>query len=131
MLHFGIEMAGNYIRLQRPSGYFDFIKLAKNPTCVLSDSGTVQEVCAIFNVLCVTLRDVTERPRGRRGWQQLSVRRGARANRILCRYCTEASIKLGSAAGTSDEECQRNCKADLDRLRSILEELEANMRRLV
>ena len=30
--------------------------------CVLSDSGTVQEECAIFKVANVTLRDVTERP---------------------------------------------------------------------
>jgi UDP-N-acetylglucosamine 2-epimerase (non-hydrolysing) len=30
--------------------------------CVLSDSGTVQEECAIFGVPNVTLRDVTERP---------------------------------------------------------------------
>jgi UDP-N-acetylglucosamine 2-epimerase (non-hydrolysing) len=29
---------------------------------VLSDSGTVQEECAIFHVPSVTLRDVTERP---------------------------------------------------------------------
>jgi UDP-N-acetylglucosamine 2-epimerase (non-hydrolysing) len=29
---------------------------------VLSDSGTVQEECAIFKVANVTLRDVTERP---------------------------------------------------------------------
>ncbi len=29
---------------------------------VLTDSGTVQEECAIFNVPNVTVRDVTERP---------------------------------------------------------------------
>jgi len=29
---------------------------------VLSDSGTVQEECAIFRIANVTLRDVTERP---------------------------------------------------------------------
>ena len=29
---------------------------------MLSDSGTVQEECAIFHVPSVTLRDVTERP---------------------------------------------------------------------
>ena len=62
MMHFRIEMAGKHIRLQKPFGYFDFIKLAKNAACVLSDSGTVQEECAILNVPCVTLRDVTERP---------------------------------------------------------------------
>ncbi len=45
-----------------PLGLFDFVKLEKNARCVLSDSGTVQEECAIFGVPTVTLRDTTERP---------------------------------------------------------------------
>lgn len=45
-----------------PLGLFDFVHLEKKAFCVLSDSGTVQEECAIFNVPNVTLRDVTERP---------------------------------------------------------------------
>lgn len=45
-----------------PFGLFDFVHLEKNAFCVLSDSGTVQEECSIFNVPNVTLRDVTERP---------------------------------------------------------------------
>jgi UDP-N-acetylglucosamine 2-epimerase (non-hydrolysing) len=36
--------------------------LEQNAMCVLSDSGTVQEECAIFGVPTVTIRDVTERP---------------------------------------------------------------------
>ena len=45
-----------------PLGLFDFVHLEKNAFCLLSDSGTVQEEGAIFNVPNVTLRDVTERP---------------------------------------------------------------------
>lgn len=45
-----------------PLGFFDFVALEKHARCVLSDSGTVQEECAIFRVPSVTLRDVTERP---------------------------------------------------------------------
>jgi UDP-N-acetylglucosamine 2-epimerase (non-hydrolysing) len=45
-----------------PLGLFDFVHLEKSAFCVLSDSGTVQEECAIFNMPNVTLRDVTERP---------------------------------------------------------------------
>jgi UDP-N-acetylglucosamine 2-epimerase (non-hydrolysing) len=45
-----------------PLGLFDFICLEKHALCVLSDSGTVQEECCIFQVPNVTLRDVTERP---------------------------------------------------------------------
>jgi UDP-N-acetylglucosamine 2-epimerase (non-hydrolysing) len=50
------------IRFLPPFGLFDFIKLEKNAFCVLSDSGTVQEECAIFKIPNVTIRDVTERP---------------------------------------------------------------------
>lgn len=45
-----------------PLGLFDFVRLEKNAFCVMSDSGTVQEECAIFGVPNVHLRDVTERP---------------------------------------------------------------------
>ena len=50
------------IRFEPPFGLFDFIALERNAFCVLSDSGTVQEECAIFKVPNVTIRDVTERP---------------------------------------------------------------------
>ena len=50
------------VRFLDPFGFFDFIQLERNAFCVLSDSGTVQEECAIFKVANVTLRDVTERP---------------------------------------------------------------------
>lgn len=45
-----------------PFGLFDFIALEKHARLVLSDSGTVQEECCIFQVPNVTIRDVTERP---------------------------------------------------------------------
>lgn len=45
-----------------PLGLFDFVRLEQNAFCVLSDSGTVQEECCIFQVPNVTVRDVTERP---------------------------------------------------------------------
>lgn len=50
------------IVLLDPLGFFDFVKLEKNAFAVLTDSGTVQEECAIFGVPNVTVRDVTERP---------------------------------------------------------------------
>lgn len=50
------------VKFVEPFGFFDFIALEKNALCVLSDSGTVQEECAIFGVPTVTVRDVTERP---------------------------------------------------------------------
>lgn len=50
------------VRWMEPFGFADFVALEKNALCVLSDSGTVQEECAIYRVRNVTLRDVTERP---------------------------------------------------------------------
>jgi UDP-N-acetylglucosamine 2-epimerase (non-hydrolysing) len=58
---FGIE-TGQDLKLIEPMGFFDFIALERNALCVISDSGTVQEECAIFRVPNVTIRDVTERP---------------------------------------------------------------------
>ncbi len=50
------------IIVSQPLGLFDFIYLEKYAKTVLTDSGTVQEECSIFNVANVTLRNETERP---------------------------------------------------------------------
>jgi UDP-N-acetylglucosamine 2-epimerase (non-hydrolysing) len=62
MQEFGVDVSNRRIRFMEPFGFFDFIQLERNAFCLLSDSGTVQEECAIFRVPNVTLRDVTERP---------------------------------------------------------------------
>ena len=59
---FGIRPDSPKIRLLKSLGFFDFVKLEKNSLAVLTDSGTVQEECAIFGIPNITLRDVTERP---------------------------------------------------------------------
>ena len=59
---FGLKTVSDKIKMLEPLGFFDFVKLEKNALAVLTDSGTVQEECAIFGVPNVTLRDVTERP---------------------------------------------------------------------
>lgn len=61
MRGFGLEVRSERIRLLRPLGFFDFVRLERNARGVLSDSGTVQEECCIFGVPNVTIRDVTER----------------------------------------------------------------------
>ena len=58
----GIRPEPAKIRLFKALGFFEFVKLEKNALAVLTDSGTVQEECAIFGVPNVTIRDVTERP---------------------------------------------------------------------
>jgi len=58
---FNIGTRGD-VRFPEPFGFFDFVALEMHARCVLGDSGTVQEECAILRIPNVTLRDVTERP---------------------------------------------------------------------
>jgi UDP-N-acetylglucosamine 2-epimerase (non-hydrolysing) len=62
LAQFGLQPASEKIKMLDPLGFFDFVKLEKNALAVLTDSGTVQEECAIFGIPNVTIRDVTERP---------------------------------------------------------------------
>ncbi len=62
LVKFALKPESDRIQLLRPLGFFDFVKLEKNALAVLTDSGTVQEECAIFGIPNVTVRDVTERP---------------------------------------------------------------------
>ena len=62
MENFGIKNSNAQLRFLPPFGFIDFVTLEKNALCVLSDSGTVQEECAIFQVPSITIRDTTERP---------------------------------------------------------------------
>lgn len=50
------------VRFFDPFGFFDFVHLEKHAGCVLTDSGTVQEECCLFQVPTVTVRQSTERP---------------------------------------------------------------------
>jgi UDP-N-acetylglucosamine 2-epimerase (non-hydrolysing) len=62
MQSFGLGDSQDQIKFTEPFGLFDFVSLERQAFCVLSDSGTVQEECCLFQVANVTLRDVTERP---------------------------------------------------------------------
>ena len=57
---FGLE--SHSLRCIEPLAFAEFVRLEKGARLVISDSGTVQEECAIFGVPNVTIRDVTERP---------------------------------------------------------------------
>jgi UDP-N-acetylglucosamine 2-epimerase (non-hydrolysing) len=85
---FNIQIDPQHIKLVDAMGFFDFVKLEKNALAVLTDSGTVQEECAIFGIPNITLRDVTERPETIEcGSNVLS---GAKPETIL--RCTELAI---------------------------------------
>lgn len=55
------ELKSGLVRFFKPFGFFDFARLERQACCVLTDSGTVQEECAIFDIPNVTVRDTTER----------------------------------------------------------------------
>ena len=50
------------IQILEPQGYFEFLKLMKESSFVITDSGGVQEETSYLNVPCITIRDNTERP---------------------------------------------------------------------
>lgn len=58
---FKIKLNKNII-VTKPLDFFSFVKLEMNAFCVLTDSGTVQEECAIFKIPNIILREKTERP---------------------------------------------------------------------
>ncbi len=52
----------NLIQVHKPFGFFEYNKLQKDSFCVLSDSGTLSEECAILGFNGILIRTSTERP---------------------------------------------------------------------
>jgi len=48
--------------LTQPLGYLEFMALVQSSTCVMTDSGGIQEETTVLGIPCLTVRDNTERP---------------------------------------------------------------------
>lgn len=59
---FGDAIKLSNIRLIKPLGYLDFLRLYSGARVVLTDSGGLQEETTVLGIPCLTLRHNTERP---------------------------------------------------------------------